>query len=329
MKTFITGGTSSIGRVLIKEMAKQSQPMRVLVRENSNLSGLDLPGVEFVYGDVTSAEAVHQGMEGCEQVTHLAAVVGSNLPEAEWWRVNRDGTRTVLETAHASGVKSMVQVSSVSVLGHTAPGEVAGESRPIDTSKYVNLYQKTKHAADEIGREFAAKGLSLKIVYPTFGYGCSFASSHVSMQEQTLLRMAAGKPLAVMGSGKNRLCLAYYKDTAQGIQLAHERGKAGEGYILGGENLTFPELWAVVARLLGKEPPGRRIPLPVLKMVNSLSRMLTGRSPFPPDFFDMFGFNWCFSSARAERELGVKFHGFKDGIAETWAEYQAQGWKPV
>jgi nucleoside-diphosphate-sugar epimerase len=141
--------------------------------------------------------------------------------------------------------------------------------------------------------------------------------------------MAAGKPLAVMGSGKNRLCLAYYKDTVQGIQLAHERGKPGEGYILGGENLTFTELWSMVAKLLGKEPPGRRIPLPVLKAVNTVSRVLTGNSPFPPDFFDMIGFNWCFSSARAERELGVKFHSFKDGLAETWAEYQTQGWKPV
>jgi nucleoside-diphosphate-sugar epimerase len=265
MKTFITGGTSSIGRVLIKEMAKQGQLLRVLVRKNSNLSGLDLPGVEFVYGDVTSPEVVRQSLEGCERVTHLAAVVGSNVPEAEWWRVNRDGTRTVLEAARIHEVKSMVQVSSISVLGHTEPGEVADESRQIDISKYVNLYQKTKHAADEIGREFAAKGFSLKIVYPTFGYGCSFASSHASMQEQTLLRMAVGKPLAVMGSGENRLCLAYYKDTVQGIQLAHDRGKPGEGYILGGENLTFSELWAVVAKLFGKEPPKRRIPLFVLK----------------------------------------------------------------
>jgi nucleoside-diphosphate-sugar epimerase len=166
MKTFITGGTSSIGRVLIKEMARQNQPLRVLARKNSNLNGLDLPGVEFVYGDVTSPEAVHQGLEGCEYVTHLAAVVGSNLPEAEWWRVNRDGTRTVLEAAQTCGVKSMVQVSSISVLGYTEPGEMADETRPIDTSKYVNLYQKTKHAADELGREFAATGLSLKIIYP-------------------------------------------------------------------------------------------------------------------------------------------------------------------
>jgi dihydroflavonol-4-reductase len=169
--------------------------------------------------------------------------------------------------------------------------------------------------------------LSVKIVYPAFGYGCSFASSHASMQEQTLLRMAAGKPLAIMGSGKNILTLSYYKDTAQGILLAHERGKPGEGYFLGGENLTFPEIWAAIAELLGKKAPTRRLPLPLLKLINGMGRLVTGKAPFPPDFFEMISFDWNFSSAKAERELGMKFHRFKDGIAETWAEYQTQGWK--
>jgi nucleoside-diphosphate-sugar epimerase len=140
--------------------------------------------------------------------------------------------------------------------------------------------------------------------------------------------MAAGKPVAIMGTGKNRLCLAYYCDTVQGIYLAHERGEPGEGYILGGENLTFPEIWKVVAEILEKEPPKRRIPLWLLKSVSTISRTLRGASLFPPDFFDMISFDWNFSSAKAKRELGVKFHTFRDGLGETWVEYQLQGWKP-
>ena len=326
MKTFITGGTSSIGRVLIKQIAQQGEFARVLVRKSSNISGLELPGIEFVHGDVTEPDAVRKGMEGCQRVTHLAAIVGHNVPESEWWRVNRDGTRNVLEAARSAGIESMVQVSSISVLGYTEPGELADEWRPIDTSKYVSLYQKTKGAADDLAREVAAQGLSVKIVYPTFGYGCSFASSHPSMQDNTLLRMAAGKPTAIMGSGKNRLCLAYYRDTVQGIYLAHERGVPGEGYILGGENLTFPELWVVIGEILGKEPPKRRIPLWLLKSAMAISRAVGGPS-FPPDFFDMIGLNWNFNSAKAERELGWTPHTFREGMKETWAEYRAQGWK--
>jgi dihydroflavonol-4-reductase len=326
MTMFITGATSSIGRVLVRELAGKRIPMRVMVRRNSNRSLLEFPGVTFVDGDVTDVDSVRKGMKGCQLVTHLAAIVGHNVPEAEWWRVNRDGSRNVLQAAYDLHVDSMVQVSTLSVLGHTRPGETADESRPIDTGKYVNLYQKTKHSADEIALAYAVRGLPIKIVYPAFGYGCSQATSHPSLQDQTLLRMAGGKPVAIMGSGKNRLCLAYYNDTAAGILLAHEKGKAGEGYILGNDNLTFGQIWAVIAEVLGKEPPRRRIPLTFLKLVASGSRFFTGKSVFPPEFFEMIGFDWCFSSNKAKEQLGWRPHSFLEGLSETWAEYQKQGW---
>ncbi len=322
MKTFITGGTSSIGRVLVKELVQRGEQARILVRKTSNLEGLELPGIEFVYGDVTDPKTVIQGMQGCERVSHLAAIVGQNVSETEWWRVNRDGTHNVLQAAKELGIESMVQVSSVSVLGPTEPGEIADETCPIDTSRYMNLYQKTKHAADELAREYASQGLRVMVIYPCFGYGCSFASSHPSLQEQTLLRMAAGKPVAVMGSGKNRMCLSYYNDTVNGIRLAHEKGQAGEGYILGGENLTFPEIWAAVAHALGKQPPRRRIPLRLLQAITILSRTITGKSVFPPEFFEMIAWNWCFSSAKAQRDLGWTWLPFSEGIIRTWVEYQ-------
>lgn len=327
MTTFITGGTSSIGRVLIKEMAKNGEKIKVLVRQSSDLRGLDLQGVEVVHGDVTELQTVRNGMQGCERVTHMAAIVGHQVPEEVWWRVNRDGSRNVLQAAHDLGVRSFVQVSTISVLGPTEPGETADESRPVDTSQYFNLYQKTKRAADEIAREYATRSLRAVIVYPCFGYGCSWASSHPSLQDQTLLRMAAGKPVAILGSGKNHLCLSYYKDTAQGIRLAHERGQAGEDYILGGENLTFTDIWAAVAKTLGKSPPRRHISLFVFRMISEASKLATGRSILPPEFFEMVSLNWRFSSAKAERALGFQAHSFEQGIAETWAEYQADGCK--
>lgn len=328
MTMFITGGTSSIGRVLVRELSAKGVPMRVLVRKSSNRSPLELPEVTFVDGDVTNADAVRKGMEGCRFVTHLAAIVGHNVPESEWWRVNRDGSRNVLQAAHELQVDSMVQVSSISVLGNTKSGEIADETRSIDTGKYISLYQRTKHSADEIAQDYAVKGLPVKIVYPAFGYGCSQATSHPSLQDQTLLRMAAGKPVAIMGNGRNRLCLSYYNDTVAGILLAHEKGKSGEGYILGNDNLTFKEIWNAVAEVLGKEPPQRHIPLPTLKFISSASRVLTGKFIFPPDFFEMVGLDWSFSNQKAKQLLGWRPHSFNDGLRETWKEYQKQGWPP-
>jgi dihydroflavonol-4-reductase len=322
MTMFITGSTSSIGRILVRELASQGVPMHVLVRKTSDRSLLEFPEVTFVDGDVNNADAIRKGMEGCQTVTHLAAIVGHNVPETEWWRVNRDGSRNVLQAAYDLHVDSVVQVSSISVLGCTRQGEIADETRPINTEKYVNLYQKTKHAADEIAQDYAAKGLPVKIVYPAFGYGCSQATSHPSLHEQTLLRMAAGKPVAIMGSGKNRLCLSYYNDTAAGILLAHAHGKAGEGYILGNDNLTFKEIWDAVAELLGKKPPRGHIPLLALRLISSTSRLLTGKSVFPPDFFEMFSFDWCFSNQKASKQLGWQPHSFREGLRETWKDYQ-------
>lgn len=326
MTTFITGGTSSIGRVLIKELSFKGEDLKVLVRKSSNRDGLELPGVSFVFGDVTDSQSVVEGMRGCDRVTHMAAVVGDSHPDEEWWRVNREGSRNVLQAAMDQGIKSMVQVSSLSVLGNTQPGETADETRPIDPSRYVNMYQKSKFAADEIARDFAARGLPVKIVYPGFGFGCSFASSHPSMQDQTLLRMASGQKTAVMGSGKNRLCLAYYNDTVEGIRLAHENGKSGEGYILGNDNLTFREIWAAVARVLGKEPPKGRMPLPLLRTISFIGEKLRGKPIFTQDFFDMVELNWCFSNQKARAELGWNPLSFEEALACTWAEYQAQGW---
>lgn len=326
MTTFITGGTSSIGRVLVKSLVKAGESVKALVRESSDLSGLELPGVEFVYGDVRDPESVREGMQGCERVTHMAAIVGQRVSEDTLWRVNRDGSRNVLQAALELGVRSTVQVSTISVLGPTAEGEIADESRPVDTRLYFNLYQKTKRAADDIAREYAKRPLRVMIVYPCFGYGCSRASSHSSLQDQTLLRMAAGKPVAILGSGKYSVGLSYYRDTVEGIRLAHERGRSGEDYILCGENLTFEEIWAQVAATLGKKAPKIHIPLALYQGISRLSWALLGRSILPPQFFKMISQSWRFSSAKAERELGWKPHSFAQGIAETWSEYQASAW---
>jgi nucleoside-diphosphate-sugar epimerase len=322
MTTFVTGGTSSIGRVLVKKYAQEGEPVRVLARKSSDLRGLSLPGVEFINGDVTDLQSVRGGMHGCDRVVHLAAIVGHQVAEETWWKVNCDGSRNVLQAALDLGIKSMVQVSSISTLGPTQIGEVADESRPVAIQNHYNLYQKTKHAADEIARGYAVKGLRVMIVYPCFGYGYSWASSHPSMQETTLLRMASDKPVAIFGSGQNRLTLSYYDDTVDGINLALLKGQSGEDYILGGDCLTFPQIWAEIASLLGKKPPRARIPLGLLKTVNGGYALLRGKPLFPSDFFDMVGYDWCFCSEKAKTQLGWQPKRFHDGIALTWAAYQ-------
>jgi farnesol dehydrogenase len=328
MTLFVTGATSSIGQVLVRKLGGDNEKVKVLVRKSSNLKALNFPSVQFVYGDVTDYETVLEGMQGCESVVHMAAIVGHNVPEETWWKVNRDGSRNVLKAAKETGVQSMVQVSTISVLGPTQPGETADENHLVDPGQYFNLYQKTKRAADDIARQFAEDGLRVMIVYPCFGYGFSSASSHPSMHETTLLRMASGKPVAIFGNGQNRLSVSYYDDTVQGILLVMQKGQSGEGYILNGDCLTFNQIWIEIARAIGKKPPTRHIPIELLKFGNAAYSLFRGKPLFPGDFFEMIGYDWCYSSEKAQSSLGWQPTRFHEGIQLTWAAYQQNGWKP-
>jgi Nucleoside-diphosphate-sugar epimerases len=318
----ITGATSSIGKVLVRESLGRGERVRAFVRPNSRREAIDLPGVEFAVGDMADFDSLRRAMEGADLVSNLAAVVGAKVPEAEWWHITRDGAANALRAARESGVRSYVQVSSLSVLGDTAPGEVRDEAGLPDHSAYTALYQRTKRAADDLVRQVAVEGLPAKIVYPGFGYGCSRAQSHPGMAEATLLRMASGKPVAILGSGRNRLCVAYYRDTAKGILLAHDRGRPGEGYVLCNGNFTFPEIWAAVARTLGRTAPKRKVPLGLLKVISSAARLATGSPIFPGDFFDMIAKSWAFSNEKAKRELGFSPLGLQESMDETWREFR-------
>jgi nucleoside-diphosphate-sugar epimerase len=127
--------------------------------------------------------------------------------------------------------------------------------------------------------------------------------------------VATGKPAIIPGKGRNHLPVAYFKDTVKGIALAHERGQRGEGYLLVGESPTWIELWQTVSEVLGKPALTRNTPLFWAKLTNA----------FPTDLLDLAGSDWHFDSTRAKEELGWQPLSWRDGLAESWEEYQALG----
>jgi nucleoside-diphosphate-sugar epimerase len=326
MTTFVTGGTSRIGRVLVRELVRQGEAVRVLVRPKSNRAGLELPGVEFIHGDINDLVTVRKGITGCDRVCHLAGL-GPQASETDLWRVNRDGTRNLLQAALDLRAASVVQVSSLVALGPTSPGdEPANERHRAPAGRYFALFQTVRRAADDMAREYAVKGLGVKLVYPGCGYGSVRSAAQSPLTEQTLLRMAAGKPALVVGNGRTRVAAAYYKDLVQGITLAHGRGQAGESYLLAGECLTLPQIWATVGEVLGKPVFPRRLPLWLARSAAGLAQTTTGHPPFPADFLVMVGRDWCFSSEKAARSLGWRPRSLRDGMADAWEEFQALGW---
>lgn len=313
MTTFITGATTSLGRVLVRELVRQGEAVRLLVQPESNRFGLELPSVAFIRGEITDAVAVRKGITGCDRVCHLTEPP-DGVNENTLWRMQREGTRNVLQAAQDLHVNSVVQVSSVAVLGPTRGEEAAGEEHT--PSSNVNVtWVKTQQAANDIALDFAAKGIPVKLVYSGMGYGCVRAPGNGGLAEHTLLRVISGKQAVIPGRGSNRLPVSYFKDTVQGILLAHERGSKGQGYLLIGETPNWIELWQTVFEVLGKPTLTRNTPLFWAKMTSAL----------PAELLELAGHDWYFTSEKARQELGWNPHSWHDGLAETWEEYQALG----
>ena len=216
MTTFITGATTSLGRVLVRELTQQGEAVRLLVQPESNRFGLELPSVAFIRGEITDAVSVRKGITGCDRVCHLLEQPDS-INDALIWRIQREGTRNVLQAAQDLKVNSVVQVSNVAVLGSTQGEEAADEENVAHGNQPT--WVKAQLAANEIALEYAAKGIPVKLVYPGLGYGYVRSPGNGGLAEQTLLRLAMGKAAVIPGNGQNRLPVSYFKDTVGGYHV--------------------------------------------------------------------------------------------------------------
>lgn len=312
MTTFITGATTSLGRVLVRELVEQGEAVRLLVQPESNRFGLELPSVAFIRGEITDAVSVRKGITGCDRVCHLLEQPDA-INDTLLWRIQREGTRNVLQAVQDLKVNSVVQVSNVAVLGPPQGEEAADEENIAHGSRPT--WVKAQLAANEIALEYAAKGSPVKLAYPGLGYGYVRAPGNGGLAEHTLLRLAAGKPAVIPGKESNRLPVSYFKDTVAGISLAHERGRAGEGYLLVSETPSWGELWQRVADVLGKPTQPRTTPLFWAKLTNAL----------PAYLLEVAGHDWHYASEKARADLGWQPLSWHDGLVETWEAYQAVG----
>lgn len=326
MTTFVTGGTSLLGRAVVRELVRQGEAVRIFVQPESNRAGLELPGVAFVRGEIGDLLDLRKGITGCERVCHLTGAADANVSIVEGWRTQLEGTRHVLQAAQDVRAASVVQVSSILALGPTSPGEAAAETHQAPLGGPLAAYQKAQRVADELAQEFAGKGLSVKLVYPGFGYGSVHSAQPSPLLQQTLLRMASGQAGVIVGNGRNRIAATYLKDIAQGILLAQSHGRAGEGYLLVGESLTLPQMWLAIADILEKTPPRRRLPFWLAQLSAGMARLAGNHTLYPPDFLTMARHDWNYSSEKAAQELGWRPYPFREGMAAAWDELQAQGW---
>lgn len=325
----VTGATGFVGSAVARALLAHGHPVRVLVRQGSdrrNLAGLP---VEIAAGDLTVPESLARAVAGCRFVFHVAADYRLWVPDpATMLRTNVEGTRALMRAALAVGVERVVYTSSVAALGLTGDGTPADETTPVSEEAIVGAYKRSKYLAEQAVLELVrAEGLPAVIVNPTAPVGPRDIKP--TPTGRMIADAASGRIPAYIDTGLN---IVHVDDVAEGHLLALERGRIGEKYILGGEDLTLSALLALVAELAGRRPPWVRLSESVLWPVAVASEGLARVAGIAPlvtrDHLRMARKKMFFSSAKARAELGYTARPARQAVADAIAWFRAHGMVP-
>jgi dihydroflavonol-4-reductase len=320
MRAFVTGGTGFIGGRLVRQLRERGDEVVALVRSPARARDLAAIGCELVEGDVGSSEALRRGLEGCDSAFHVAAVYKVGIPDSEhqaMYDANVRGTERVLEAAFEAAVERIVYVSTVNVFGNTR-GEVVDETYQRPEDGYLSYYDETKHLAHHAALDRIAKGLPIIIVQPGGVYGPGDHSDLGNLIDQTRRGRLPLLPFPQLG-----LNLVHVDDVATGILLAHDKGKIGESYVLGGEVSTMSGFVGKVAQIAGRKPPRGALPTGVLKLFAPAGPVLGRMLGFGPNMHELIsasdGVTYWAKDDKARRELGYAPRSLEAGLRETLA----------
>ncbi|HZH36851.1 MAG TPA: NAD-dependent epimerase/dehydratase family protein [Flavisolibacter sp.] len=319
MKIFITGATGYIGHQLALTAAEKGFSVCALVRNTYAANLPKHPAIEYCKGDVTDYTSVVKAMAGCDTVMHAAALTQLwHKDRSEFYRVNVMGTRNVLEAAYFHGVYKFVFTSSCAVLGPSKERPVA-EDDPRFTP-FENDYEISKHCAEELLKEFVNRGLDAVIVSPprVYGPGLPTKGSPINkLIQNTLKRKIAFMPAAkdVVGN------YAFLNDVVNGHFQALEKGRAGEKYILGGENISYRQLFETIGKAGKEKLKIIAVPVSLLKMWAALLfgiHYITGRhTHLSPKVVERLMQNRALTCEKAIQQLGYQVTPFYKGMEST------------
>ncbi len=323
----VTGATGLVGGNLVRALVAQGRQVRILVRPSSRTEHLaDVPGVERVLGDVTEPDTLAPACAGVERVYHCAALV-SMWPRlaAAMWSVNVDGTDHVVAAARRAGVRRLVHCSSVDALGLPESAAPSTEDTPWNWDRLGldNAYARTKYESQR--RVLAAAGADVDavVVNPTYMLGAYDARPSSG---RMILEVAAGKAIGYPSGGNNFVDV---EDVAGAMIAAAERGRRGECYILGGVDLTYREIFTLIAEVLGVRPPRLALPYPLARVggwLGDLAGAVTGREPAVTTPTARLGYvRHYYSPQKAIATLGMRQTPIRDAIARAVRWFRARG----
>ena len=329
MKAFVTGGTGFVGSAVIRKLLADGHTVRALMRTGANTRMLDGLPIEHVNGDLSDASVLQQAMTGCDWVFHVAALYAYwGYSWDEFYQSNVDGTRRVLEAAARSGVQRIVHTSSIASLGIPRDGSLGTEDTPVTLKDMLSDYKRSKFLAEEVVCEFVAKGLPVVTVNPAAPVG---VGDHKPTQTgKMIVDFLNGRMPAYVDTG---LTVVDVDDVAEGHMLAMEKGKIGERYILGGENLSLKQVLDLLSEVSGRPEVRARIPRAVALawayVDTGLARLNPKHIPAAtPAAVRVSSKKEYFSSAKAMRELGYTFIPAREALRKAVEWYRTNGYAP-
>ena len=321
MKYFVTGATGFIGERLVQRLVGRGDTVHALYRSEAKAAAIVHPLVRLFKGDITDVASLERGMTGCDGVFHAAAYakVWAKDPST-YRRLNLDATRTILDLARRLGGPKVVFTSTGGVIGPSSGG--AADEKTVRTVPFFNDYERTKAAAEEVARGFAALGQDVVIVNPTRVFGPGLISESNSVTRMIKL-YRTGRFRILPGNGRSVGNYVFIDDVVDGHILAMEKGRSGERYILGGPNVSYLEFFAELAKITGRSRRMVRLPLPVMLAASGAMHLFARWFGIPPlitpEWVRKYLYDWVLSSDKAVRELGYHMTPLAEAFRKTVA----------
>jgi len=255
MKTLVTGATGFIGSAIVRELLKDGEEVRVLVRERSDTRNIDGLDVERVHGDIRDRDAMKQALNGCHTLYFTAALFAHWTPRIEsLYEVNVGGTKASLQAALEVGLEKVVYTSTNNAIAASGPVP-ANEEAIFNYWKTGDHYSMSKYVAENEARGFVTRGLPVVIVNPTLVIGTNDVKPTPS--GRMIIDVVKRRMPGYIDGGINVIDV---DDVSRGHILAAKKGRIGERYLLGNRNLTVYEYLKLIADIAGVAPPKAKLP---------------------------------------------------------------------
>jgi len=327
MLALVTGATGFVGSHVARALAQEGADLRLLVRPDSKKKNLEGLKADLVVGDLRDAASLDKAIAGCEVVLHVAADYRLWVRDPEqMYRANVEGTRAILDAARKNNVRRVVYTSSVATMGFTSNGQPADENSPVSLTNMIGSYKRSKFMAEQVAIEATRAGQDVVIVNPTTPVG--ERDIKPTPTGRIVIDFLKRKFPAYVDTGLN---LVDVKQCARGHIAALEKGRSGERYILGGENLTLKQILDRLAAITGLPSPKIKVPYVLALATGFVDEIYTGRiRGLEPratiDAVRMGKKKMFASSAKAEREIGWKIVPVDDALRRAVNWFRENGY---